>query len=155
MAIIGYGSGLIGVITTWFIVPHVGRHAMYIRGLSAIALLFLIIGILGIPSVTIFLSRGIGAILIVLSFVHNISIRPVAYSLVSELPSALLKNKSVVIARLCYNTSGIPIHVIVLYMINPTAWGGVLKLGFSGEEAVSSHSSLRTFVFRAKGSYTG
>jgi len=130
MAIVGYGSGLLGVVAAWFIIPHVGRRTIYIWGLSGLALLFFVIGILGIPSATSSLSWGIGATLIVSSFVHNTSIGPVAYSLVSELPSALLKNKSVVIARLCYNISGIPIGIIVPYMINPTAWAWGAKAGF-------------------------
>lgn len=76
------------------------------------------------------ISWAVGGILITSTFVHNCSIGPVAFSLVSELPSGLLRSKSVAVARLCYNILGIPISIMVPYMINPQAWGWDAMAGF-------------------------
>ncbi|CZT12850.1 related to Maltose permease [Rhynchosporium graminicola] len=133
MTIINYSLALVGQIVSWFIICAVGRRTIYIWGLSWIALLFLIIGAIGIPlngEKNSSLSWAVGGILIMSTFVHNCSIGPVAFSLVSELPSSLLRSKSVAVARLFYNILGVPIGVIIPYMISSTAWGWGALAGF-------------------------
>lgn len=44
------------------------------------------------------------------------------YALVSELPSSLLRNKSVVIARFSYAVVNVVANVISPYQLNPSAW---------------------------------
>ena len=133
MTIANYALALLGQIVAWFIISYVGRRTIYLWGLTWIFFLFLIIGGIGIPlehKANSSLSWAVGGILIVSTFVHNCSIGPVAFSLVSELPSSLLRSKSVAVARLCYNILGIPIGVIVPYMISPAAWGWGALAGF-------------------------
>jgi SP family general alpha glucoside:H+ symporter-like MFS transporter len=133
MTIVNYVLALLGQIVAWFIISYVGRRKIYLWGLTWIVVLFIIIGGIGVslshganPS----LSWAVGGILITSTFVHNCSIGPVAFALVSELPSSLLRSKTVAVARLSYNIIGIPIGVIVPYMISPTAWGWGALAGF-------------------------
>ncbi|RDW56757.1 hypothetical protein BP6252_13980 [Coleophoma cylindrospora] len=133
MTIVNYALALLGQIVAWFIISRVGRRKVYIWGLSWIMILFIIIGGLGVPlhhKSDSSLSWTVGAVLVVSTFVHNCSIGPVAFSLVSELPSSLLRSKTVAIARLCYNILGIPIGIIVPYMISPASWGWGAMAGF-------------------------
>lgn len=73
---------------------------------------------------------GIGALLLLSLFVSNVAVGPVSYALVSELPSSLLRSKSVVIARFCYATINIVANVITPYQLNPSAWGWGAMSGF-------------------------
>lgn len=73
---------------------------------------------------------GIGALLVFSSFVANLAISPVLYSLVSELPSSLLRSKSVAIARFSYAVLNIVGNVITPYQLNPSAWGWGAISGF-------------------------
>jgi SP family general alpha glucoside:H+ symporter-like MFS transporter len=126
MTIVNYCLSLLGQIAAWFIISYVGRRTMYIWGLVWILILFLIIGGLGISlkeNANSSISWAVSGILIISTFVYNCSIGPVPFLLVSELPSSLLRSKSVAIARSCHNVLGIPISVLVPYMINPQAWG--------------------------------
>jgi SP family general alpha glucoside:H+ symporter-like MFS transporter len=59
-----------------------------------------------------------------------VTVGPVCYSLVAEIPSTRLKTKSIVLARNVYNVMGIVNGVIVPYMLNPTAWNWKGKAGF-------------------------
>ncbi len=61
---------------------------------------------------------------------YDASVGPVSYSLVTELSSTRLKNKSVVIARNVYNIAGIIVTVLSPRMLNPTAWNWGAKAGF-------------------------
>lgn len=147
MTIVNYSLALLGQLVAWFIISFVGRRKIYLWGLSWILILFLVIGGLGVALHThknTNLSWGVGAVLIISTFVHNCSIGPVAFSLVSEIPSSLLRSKSVAIARLCYNILGIPIGVIVPYMISSSAWNWGALAGFfwAGSCAV-----MLTFTF--------
>ena len=50
------------------------------------------------------------------------SIGPVCYVLVAEIPSTRLRVKTVVLARVAYNIVSILTNVVTPRMLNPTAW---------------------------------
>ena len=76
------------------------------------------------------LAWGIGALLLVSLFASNAAVTPISYALVSELPSSVLRSKSVVIARFCYAIINIVANVLTPYQLNPTAWGWGAVSGF-------------------------
>lgn len=76
------------------------------------------------------LGWGIGSLLAVDGFVANLMILPITFVLVSEIPSSLLRSKSVVIARNTYTVVNILAGVITPYMLNPTAWNWGAMTGF-------------------------
>lgn len=51
-------------------------------------------------------------------------------TLCSEIPSTLLRSKSIVIARFTYSTTGIAAGVLTPYQLNSTAWNWGAKTGF-------------------------
>lgn len=108
---------------------HAGRRTLYVNGLALLTLLLLLIGFVSL-SKSANASWGVGSLLLVYTFIYDITIGPVCYSLVSELPSTRLKTKSIVIARNVYNVMGIINGVIMPYMLNPTAWNWKGKAGF-------------------------
>jgi SP family general alpha glucoside:H+ symporter-like MFS transporter len=106
---------------------------MYLVGNMISIALFVAIGGLGIglrKSKMSGLAWGIGSLLAVDGFIANLLILPVTFVLVSEIPSALLRSKSVVIARNSYTAVNIVAGVLTPYMLNPTAWGWGAVTGF-------------------------
>lgn len=108
---------------------HAGRRTLYVNGLAILTLILLLIGLVAISN-SKHAAWAIGSLLLVYAFTYDITIGPVCYSLVSELPSTRLKTKSIVLARNVYNVVGIINGIIVPYMLNPTAWNWKGKAGF-------------------------
>lgn len=73
---------------------------------------------------------AIGSLLIISSFVYNCSIGPLTNTLCSEIPSSILRSKSIVLARWCYAVTTIIAGVLTPYQLNPTAWNWGAKTGF-------------------------
>lgn len=94
--------------------------------------LMLLIGGLGIPSPTANMSYSwaIGGLLIASSFLYNCSMGPLTNTLCTEIPSTLLRSKSVVLARWCYAALGIAGGSLTPYQLNKSAWNWGAKTGF-------------------------
>lgn len=108
---------------------HAGRRTLYVNGLAILTILLLLIGLIAISN-SKHAAWGIGSLLLVYTFTYDITVGPVCYSLVAEIPSTRLKTKSIVLARNIYNVVGIINGIIVPYMLNPTAWNWKGKAGF-------------------------
>lgn len=143
MTIIQYALGFIGVFIAWATLPRFGRRTLYICGLAILAVILLVIGGLGAAesqyslddtsSTTSMNSRfawSIGSLLLAYTFFYDITIGPVCYSLVAEIPSVRLRSKSIVLARMTYNILNIVSNIITPYMLNPSAWNWGAKAGF-------------------------
>lgn len=126
-----YAIGAVGIFGSWFLMPHVGRRALYLYGQALMCTLLLIIGFLGIvPSGNTGVQWAIGVMLLVFALVYNCTVGPVCYSLVAEIPSTRLRQKTVVLARNFYNIAFIIGNIITPRMLNPTAWNWGAKSAF-------------------------
>ncbi|KAI3332773.1 general alpha-glucoside permease [Ustulina deusta] len=136
----------VGTVTSWFVLNKVGRKTLMFSGMSAIFVLLLIIGFLGIhtpPSTAE--AWAAGTLVILLSATANFSIGPVVYTIVSEIPSTRLRAKSIILARNAYNAINIAFVNIVSYrQLSPDEWNWGLKSGFfwAGINAI-----FTTYVF--------
>ncbi|KIM93247.1 hypothetical protein OIDMADRAFT_138157 [Oidiodendron maius Zn] len=133
MSIAAYALGLIGEVIAWLLMPHVGRRTLFLYGLTGVCCIFLVVGVLGVPqgtSPTPALAWSIGGLLLASVFVSDMTVGPVSYSLVVEIPSSMRRSKSVVIARFTYAALNIVANVITPYQLNPSAWGWGAKSGF-------------------------
>jgi len=129
MSMAQYAIGFLGTVGSWFLMSRAGRRTLYVNGLAVMTLLLLLIGLISISN-SKGAAWGIGSLLLVYTFTYDITVGPVCYSLVAEIPSTRLKTKSIVLARNVYNVMGIVNGVIVPYMLNPTAWNWKGKAGF-------------------------
>lgn len=129
MSMAQYAIGFLGTVGSWFLMSRAGRRTLYVNGLAIMTLLLLLIGLISISN-SKGAAWGIGSLLLVYTFTYDITVGPVCYSLVAEIPSTRLKTKSIVLARNVYNVMGIVNGVIVPYMLNPTAWNWKGKAGF-------------------------
>ncbi|SCV69713.1 BQ2448_1107 [Microbotryum intermedium] len=128
-----YGLGLVGTISSWFLMERAGRREIYTYGLAVLCAVLLVIGFMGIASGVAAL-RAVGAMLLVYTFIYDFSVGPVCYSLVAEMSSTRLRAKTVVLARNFYNLFGIVNYIIMPRFLNPEAlnWGAKTGFFFAG-----------------------
>jgi SP family general alpha glucoside:H+ symporter-like MFS transporter len=115
---------------------YVGRRTLYLVGLAIMFTILITVGFMGIPNDGPAVLGWIsGGLLMLFVFTYDITVGPVCYCLVSEIPSTRLRIKSVVIARNCYNIASIVANFLNPPILNPTAWnlkgkGGFVWCGF-------------------------
>jgi SP family general alpha glucoside:H+ symporter-like MFS transporter len=121
--------GVFGTACSWIVMRFVGRRTMYLYGTMGMCIVMFVIGMVSLsPSNDA--SWAIGGILVLSTFVYDVTIGPACYSIVPEISSSRLRTKSTIFARNVYNVVGIIVNVISPYMINPTAWNWGAKAGF-------------------------
>jgi len=127
-----YALGAVGTMSSWWLMNWVGRRTLYCWGLAILTGLLLVVGGLGVPKMVENgpLGWGVGACILIYTFVYDLTIGPVCYSLVAELSSTRLKAKSIVLARNFYNMAGLINNALTPNMINPSAWDWGAKAGF-------------------------
>jgi SP family general alpha glucoside:H+ symporter-like MFS transporter len=117
-----YGIAILGAIISWFLFPVLGRRTLYLWGTGLMFVVLIAGGTVGILPETRAVSWVLGSLVILLTFVYDITIGPVCYSLVAEIPSTRLRVKTVVLARVAYNIVTLIANVLMPKMLNPTAW---------------------------------
>jgi len=126
-----YALGALGTISSWFLMTRFGRRSLYIYGQIIMMCLLLIIGFTALaPKSNTGAQWAIGSMLLIFTFTYDATVGPVCYSLVAEMSSTRLRNKSIVLARNLYNVSGIVVNILTPRMLNPTAWNWGAKSGF-------------------------
>ncbi|THZ60499.1 sugar porter family MFS transporter [Aureobasidium pullulans] len=126
-----YGLGAVGTILSWLLMLKFGRRTLYLWGQIAMAFILMVVGFLGIaPASAVGAHWGIGALILIYTFIYDMTVGPVCYSLVAEIPSTRLRNKTVVLARNLYNITGVVANVLTPHMLNPDAWNWGAKAGF-------------------------
>ncbi|KAF1954002.1 maltose permease MAL61 [Byssothecium circinans] len=131
MSLAQYALGFIGVLCAWFMMARIGRRTLYLYGQVFLCCISLVIGFIGIaPASNVGASWAAGAMLLIFTFVYDCTVGPVCFSLVAELPSTRLRQKTVVLARNFYNIASIICNIITPRMLNPTAWGWGAKSSF-------------------------
>lgn len=84
----------------------------------------MIIGFVGIPARAgnTGAQWAVGSMLLIFTFIYDSTVGPVCYSLVAEIPSTRLRQKTVVLARNLYNIGGIITNVLTTRQLSETAW---------------------------------
>jgi len=126
-----YAIGAVGTICSWSLMMYFGRRTLYVSGQVIQCALLLIIGFCGIaPKDNQAAQWAIGSMLLIFTFVYDSTVGPVCYSLVAELSSTRLRQKTVVLARNFYNVGSIVTNILTPRMLNPSAWGWGAKSAF-------------------------
>ncbi|KAK1980359.1 sugar porter family MFS transporter [Colletotrichum cereale] len=134
-----YALGAVGTAGSWFLMHRAGRRTIHLAGLCAQCALLLVVGGLSFSRANASV-WAIGAVLVLFTFVYDFTVGPVTYSLVSELSSTRLRNKTIVLARAAYNASNILVNVLTNYQLSSTAWdwGARTALFWAGTCLLSS-----------------
>ncbi|KAL5596249.1 hypothetical protein FOVSG1_009938 [Fusarium oxysporum f. sp. vasinfectum] len=125
-----FAIGFVGTVLSWWLMGMFGRRTLYLLGTCMSLILLVTMGAVGIPKQTEATTWAAGSLLLVLTFFYDISIGPITFCIVAEIPSTRLRAKTVVVARCLYNVSGLVCNILTPRMINPTAWGWGAKAGF-------------------------
>ncbi|RLV90777.1 Maltose permease MAL61 [Spathaspora sp. JA1] len=128
-SIIQYCLGIIGTFGSWFLSRKAGRFQIYFYGLCCMSAILLVVGGLGVSG-SKGASWGVGSMLLIYTFTYDLTIGPLCYCIVAEIPSARLRARTVMLARNLYNLANIIVAIITPYMLNPTEWNWKAKTGF-------------------------
>lgn len=135
IAVGGRGLACVGVIISWFLIPHFGRRTMYLWGLGMLASILLAIGFISVGAADsaggIYAQAGM---VVLWQFIYYITIGPMCYAIIGEISSTRLRNKSVCVSRITYYIAQIMCNVANPYMVNPTAgdWRGKTAFFWGG-----------------------
>ncbi|EQB44308.1 sugar porter family MFS transporter [Colletotrichum gloeosporioides Cg-14] len=121
---------IVGTILSWFLLPHIGRRTLYVVGLGILFIILFTVGCMGIPAPTAGLGWASGALLMLFVITYDMTVGPVCYCLVAEIPSTRLRIKTVALARNSYLIVSIGANFLNPPILNPSAWNLRGKGGF-------------------------
>ncbi|KAK0614632.1 general substrate transporter [Immersiella caudata] len=121
--------GIVGTALSWFLMAHIGRRKIHFAGLCCQFVILFVVGCLSFATTRASV-WAIGGLLILFTFVYDLGVGPVTYSLVSELSSTRLKAKTIVLARAGYNASNIFVNVMTNYQLSSAAWNWGARTAF-------------------------
>ncbi|CAM1505990.1 Fc.00g116270.m01.CDS01 [Cosmosporella sp. VM-42] len=121
---------LAGTILAWFVLQHAGRRTLFVAGLAIMFSILLAVGFMGIPTPQQNLGWASGALMMMFVFVYDLTVGPVCYCLVAEMPSTRLRIKTVVLARNAYLLASLVANFLNPPILNPSAWNLRGKGGF-------------------------
>jgi len=125
-------AGALGTIASWWLMMHVGRQKIYFWGLAAMAAVLLVFGF------SSFVSGGIGGwvaggIMMLFTVLYDLTVGPICYSLVAEIPAVRRRAATMSAARGAYLIANFFNFFVVPKMTTETAdggWGWGVKSGF-------------------------
>lgn len=108
-----------------------GRRDIYLYGCIALFALLFIIAFTSFAS-NIASKWAIGSMLLVFTFVYDLTVGPICFALVAEVSSTRLRSKTIVLARSGYNIGGIVVNLLTTFQLTPkpTGWGWGAKAGY-------------------------
>lgn len=110
-----YGLAIFAHLIALFLMRYVGRRKLYMFGLTAMSLTLFTMGAVAC-SASADTQTGawvIGGLNVLVTFWYDLTIGPVCYTLVSEIPSTRLRVKTVAVGRIAYNVASIVANVIM------------------------------------------
>ncbi|KYK57981.1 hypothetical protein DCS_04994 [Drechmeria coniospora] len=118
-----YGVALGGGMLCWALIPYVGRRMLYLIGLSSSTVLLTAGGITwvltsGKPGA----NWALGGLIVATTLLYNLTIGPVCYVLIAEVPATRLRVQTVALARVAYNLVTIANNILLPLMLNPKGW---------------------------------
>ncbi|KAJ8606957.1 hypothetical protein MRB53_040622 [Persea americana] len=117
-----YGLAIVGGIISWILMRYCGRRTLYLAGTVGCVAVLLVGGFVGVKTASEATTWTLGGVIVLLTFVYDMTIGPVCYSLVAEIPSTRLRSKTVVLARIAYNICSIISNVLLPKMLSPEGW---------------------------------
>lgn len=130
---LGLGSSCLALVATmcaWLLCDRIGRRTLFLCGLSFEFMVLTIIGFLGIPGITTAIGYASGVLMMLFVVSYNLSVGPITYCLVAEIPTTRLRIKTTVLARNAYNIASLCANFLNPPILNPLGWNLHGKGGF-------------------------
>lgn len=117
-----FAIGFIGTVLSWFAMHKVNRRSLFLYGQYAMFVILVAVGAISAGAGESAGSAwGIGALLLLFTFIYDMSVGPVCYALVAEMPASQVRSKTVAVSRNAYNLGGIVANTITPRLLNPTS----------------------------------
>lgn len=117
-----HGLAVVACLLALGLITRFGRRRIILWGLTACFFTLLTAAALAsVPESTPTLWAQ-ASMSILFIFVFNLSMGPLTYSVVAEVPSTRLKVHTVVLARIAYNINALVTNIIQSHALNPLSW---------------------------------
>ncbi|PTB68430.1 general substrate transporter [Trichoderma citrinoviride] len=124
-------TGLVCLITTWFLIDQVGRRPMLMIGGSGMAIFLFVVGGVGLEKTPNDSERGaLVASFILFTCAYNLSWAPVSYVVVSEAASTRVKEKTNLFASVISIITTFVTSFTIPYLLNAPYANLGAKVGF-------------------------
>ncbi|KAL6890039.1 maltose permease [Trichoderma evansii] len=121
--------GVFGNIVSWFIVERYGRRKLFLSGMVILTALLLLIGIMDVvPSQAAKWVQA--ASTVIYAFVYFLTIGAVAFTILGEASSTVLRAKTISLATATQALCGLAMNFAIPYMVNPDKGNLRGKVGF-------------------------
>lgn len=116
----GTALALVGTLVSWFaIMPFLGRRVTYLCGMFSLFAIQFIIGILNVWTSRQSVGYAQAVLTLAWTFVFQVSIGQLGWSIPAEIGSTRLRQKTIVLARNAYYIAGVTSQVLQPYFMNP------------------------------------
>lgn len=110
-----------------FLTGYVGRRTSYLCGTAAIALFQMVLGILGVVNKGE-VALGVAIMMILIQMAFKLSVGPLCYAIIGDIPNSRLRNKTIALARTAYIVTNICTGQLLPRMLNPAPTVSVMSL---------------------------
>ncbi|GFF59697.1 LOW QUALITY PROTEIN: hypothetical protein IFM46972_11453 [Aspergillus udagawae] len=118
-----YWLAICANVMYWALLPWVGRRRLYLSGDSLSSVILIAAFWVNIMPEAQTHSWMLGSFVIALTFVYQMTLGPVCYMLVAEVPSTRLRLKTIIVGRVVYNMTSIITNTVTPRILNPIASG--------------------------------
>ncbi|KAK3989464.1 hypothetical protein QBC44DRAFT_381460 [Cladorrhinum sp. PSN332] len=125
-------AGFVGTVASWWLMRVAGRRSIYFWGQIAMAVLLCACGCASFAPGKTTAGWAAGGVLAVYTLVYDLTVGPICYSIVSEIPSIRRRASTLSAARCTYLLANLINHFLTPKMVSVDAgsWGWGAKSGF-------------------------
>jgi sugar porter (SP) family MFS transporter len=121
--------GVLGNMVSWFVIERYGRRSIFLAGMATLTVLLLVIGIMDL--VPTGAAKWVqAAATVVYAFVYFLTIGAMAFAILGEASSTVLRAKTISLATATQALCGIVMNFAIPYMVNPDEGNLKGKVGF-------------------------
>lgn len=103
--------------TAIYLTGYIGRRTFYLCGTAAIALFQIVLGVIGVAGGSNG-AIGVAIMMIMIQLAFKLSVGPICYGIIAEIPNSRLRNKTVALARCAYIATNIVCGQLIPRMLN-------------------------------------
>ncbi len=137
--------GFVGTCISWFLLSYIGRRTMYLFGCCSLAVALFAIGAVdlaprGVESTRVAVTWAQCGIMLLCTFVYDLSLGPFCYVLLAEVSSARLRGFTIALATVACFVWSVVFAVVIPYAMNEDQgdWRGKMGFLFSGLAGLSA-----------------
>ncbi|KAK4233172.1 maltose permease [Achaetomium macrosporum] len=121
--------GVLGNILSWFVVERFGRRSIFLSGMATLTVILLLIGIMDVVQTSA--AKWVqAAVTVIYAFVYFLTIGAMAFAILGEASSTVLRAKTISLATATQALCGIAMNFAIPYMVNPDEGNLKGKVGF-------------------------